>query len=252
MRTSPCARTSCARCSTWPAAGPVCIPCRSPSSDQELDVKAVSPSSVTLEVVRLDARRVPVSVRYGGDPRGTVVVDNARVTPPTVLIRGATSELARIVSARVDVPFPAQPQAVDAMQRAVPVTARGDEVSGVLPCAQPRTCARALRRRRPRKLEECDDRPFRHRRDPRESPTPISPRNSRSPSDAPAPPFSPAHRDGRPIVIGRDTRLSGTMLEAALVAGITSVGRDALLRGGRCRRPRSPSITRPRAPPRAS
>ena len=32
----------------------------------------------------------------------------------------------------------------------------------------------------------------------------------------------------RPIVVGRDTRLSGTMLEAALVAGITSVGRDTL------------------------
>ena len=32
----------------------------------------------------------------------------------------------------------------------------------------------------------------------------------------------------RPIVVGRDTRLSGTMLEAAIVAGITSVGRDAV------------------------
>ncbi len=31
-----------------------------------------------------------------------------------------------------------------------------------------------------------------------------------------------------PIVVGRDTRLSGTMLECALVAGILSVGRDAL------------------------
>ncbi|MDQ2866463.1 MAG: phosphoglucosamine mutase [Candidatus Eremiobacteraeota bacterium] len=30
----------------------------------------------------------------------------------------------------------------------------------------------------------------------------------------------------RPIVVGRDTRLSGTMLEAAIVAGVTSVGRD--------------------------
>jgi phosphoglucosamine mutase len=30
-----------------------------------------------------------------------------------------------------------------------------------------------------------------------------------------------------PILVGRDTRLSGTMLEAAIVAGITSVGRDA-------------------------
>jgi phosphoglucosamine mutase len=35
----------------------------------------------------------------------------------------------------------------------------------------------------------------------------------------------------RPIVIGRDTRLSGTMLEAAMIAGITSTGRDALLLG---------------------
>lgn len=36
-------------------------------------------------------------------------------------------------------------------------------------------------------------------------------------------------RDGRPrIVIGKDTRISGDMLEAAMVAGICSVGADAL------------------------
>ncbi len=35
----------------------------------------------------------------------------------------------------------------------------------------------------------------------------------------------------RPILIGRDTRLSGPMLEAALVAGITSVGRDTVSLG---------------------
>ena len=34
--------------------------------------------------------------------------------------------------------------------------------------------------------------------------------------------------DGKPIVIGRDTRLSGTMLEAAMIAGITSTGRDVV------------------------
>lgn len=32
----------------------------------------------------------------------------------------------------------------------------------------------------------------------------------------------------RPIIIGRDTRISGTMLESALIAGVTSVGRDAV------------------------
>jgi len=32
----------------------------------------------------------------------------------------------------------------------------------------------------------------------------------------------------RPIVVGRDTRVSGSMLEAAIVAGITSTGRDVV------------------------
>jgi phosphoglucosamine mutase len=36
---------------------------------------------------------------------------------------------------------------------------------------------------------------------------------------------------GVPILIGRDTRLSGTMLEAAVTAGITSAGRDTLSLG---------------------
>lgn len=39
-----------------------------------------------------------------------------------------------------------------------------------------------------------------------------------------------AHTSDRhkPIIVGRDTRLSGTMLESAIIAGITSVGRDAV------------------------
>ena len=35
----------------------------------------------------------------------------------------------------------------------------------------------------------------------------------------------------RPLVVGRDTRLSGTMLEAAIVAGVTSIGRDVVSLG---------------------
>lgn len=35
----------------------------------------------------------------------------------------------------------------------------------------------------------------------------------------------------RPLLVGRDTRLSGTMIEAALIAGVTSVGRDAVALG---------------------
>ena len=36
---------------------------------------------------------------------------------------------------------------------------------------------------------------------------------------------------GKTIVVGKDTRKSGDMLEAAVVAGITSAGGDALLTG---------------------
>lgn len=38
--------------------------------------------------------------------------------------------------------------------------------------------------------------------------------------------FSRSSDRHKPIIVGRDTRLSGTMLEAAVIAGITSVGRD--------------------------
>jgi phosphoglucosamine mutase len=42
----------------------------------------------------------------------------------------------------------------------------------------------------------------------------------------------PSDGDRRgPILVGRDTRLSGTMLEGAMIAGITSVGRDAISLG---------------------
>lgn len=36
---------------------------------------------------------------------------------------------------------------------------------------------------------------------------------------------------GKPVCVGKDTRISGGMLEAALVAGITSTGRDAVCLG---------------------
>ena len=35
----------------------------------------------------------------------------------------------------------------------------------------------------------------------------------------------------QPVVVGRDTRVSGTMLEAAIVAGVTSTGRNVITLG---------------------
>ena len=43
---------------------------------------------------------------------------------------------------------------------------------------------------------------------------------------------NPEDRSGRPlVVIGKDTRVSGYMVEAALVAGFTSIGMDCRLLG---------------------
>ena len=62
--------------------------------------------------------------------------------------------------------------------------------------------------------------------------------------------FRRARRGGR-IVIGKDTRLSGYMLESALQAGIVSAGADVLL-VARCRRRASRSSPGRCAPTRAS
>ena len=72
-----------------------------------------------------------------------LVTSTVRVDPAPPTVRGATSDLARVASLRVDVPFPAGPERVDSMLRAVPVDARGDEVAGVVGRAQPRPRPRA-------------------------------------------------------------------------------------------------------------
>jgi|SRR5580700_2298410 hypothetical protein len=95
-----------------------------------LEVKSATPASVTLQIARVGSRREAVSVRYVGDPR-TVVANAVVVTPPSLLVGGADDDLARVVGVRVDVAFPAQPQAVDAMMRPVPIDVHGDEVTGV-------------------------------------------------------------------------------------------------------------------------
>ncbi len=95
-----------------------------------LEVKQVSPSSETLTIERVQNHTVPVSVRYVGDPRA-VVSDGVSFEPKSVAVRGAADDLGRVAAARVDVQLPSQAGRVDAMMRAVPTDARGDEVNGV-------------------------------------------------------------------------------------------------------------------------
>ena len=77
--------------------------------------------------------------------------------------------------------------------------------------------------------------PLRHRRGPRAWPTVTSPPSSPSTSPSPLPTSSPSRGDfegHRPLaVVGRDTRISGQFLEAAVVAGLASAGVDVLLLG---------------------
>lgn len=95
-----------------------------------LEVRSVAPASETLQIETIDGRQLPVAIRYTGDQHG-LVTSTVRVEPETATVRGATSDLARVTSLRVEVPFPAGPERVDSMLRAVPIDARGDEVAGV-------------------------------------------------------------------------------------------------------------------------
>lgn len=97
-----------------------------------LEVRSVAPSSETLQIERIEGRRLPVAIRYTGDQRG-IVIERARVAPDSAMVRGATSELARVASVRIDVPLPAgtQRQTYVAMLRAVAIDPRGNEVIGV-------------------------------------------------------------------------------------------------------------------------
>ncbi len=95
-----------------------------------LEVKSVAPASETLQIESIAGRELPVAVRYTGDEHG-LVTSTVRADPGTLTVRGATSDLARVASLRVDLTFPSGPGRVDSMLRAVPVDARGDEISGL-------------------------------------------------------------------------------------------------------------------------
>lgn len=94
-------------------------------------IKSLSPASVTLTVEKIDQKHFPLAVHYVGDQRANVVVAGVRTIPDQTAVRGSTSDLARVTTVRVDVPFPAQPGNLDAMQRPTAVDSLGQEVANV-------------------------------------------------------------------------------------------------------------------------
>ena len=96
----------------------------------KLEIKSLSPASVTLSIERIEARTVPVTVHYLGDAR-RVVVGRIGIFPLSATLRASTSELRRVASVRVDVPFPNAPTTFDSMVRPIATDDRGTEIGNV-------------------------------------------------------------------------------------------------------------------------
>ena len=95
-----------------------------------LEVKSVTPASETLQIERISTRSLPVAIRYTGDTHG-IVTEGVHVQPDVVGIRGATGDLERVTTVRLDVPLPQNAEHYDAMLRPVAVDAHGDDVANV-------------------------------------------------------------------------------------------------------------------------
>ena len=97
----------------------------------KLEIRSLSPASVTLSIERIEDRTLPVYIAYTGGVRRNVVVERAAINPPDVTVRAPTSDLTRVSAVRVDVPFPSSPGEFDGMVRPVATDQRGAEVPGV-------------------------------------------------------------------------------------------------------------------------
>ena len=97
----------------------------------KLEIRSLSPASVTLEIERVERRSVPVAVRYVGDPRRIVVSGKPNIDPAFATISGPTSDLARVTSVRVDVPLPGTAAIFDEMVRPIVADGRGSDLAGI-------------------------------------------------------------------------------------------------------------------------
>ncbi|MDQ2907885.1 MAG: hypothetical protein M3R44_00870 [Candidatus Eremiobacteraeota bacterium] len=96
----------------------------------KLEIKSLSPASVTLTIERIEERSLPIAVHYTNFGR-KVVVGPMDIAPLAATLRAATSTLGRVSGVRVDVPLPSKPGKFDEMLRPLPIDARGAAVGGV-------------------------------------------------------------------------------------------------------------------------
>ena len=91
-------------------------------------VQSLSPASVSLTIEKIDRRSFPLAFHYLSSQQSSVVVENAQLMPPQVLVEGPQDALSQVSAIRVDVAMPQTPQSIDEMVRPVPVDANGAEV----------------------------------------------------------------------------------------------------------------------------
>lgn len=94
----------------------------------KLDIKSLSPASVTLAIERIEERQIPVWIHYSGTLRPNIVVQGSNVLPAMATLRAATGDLATVAGVRVDVPFAGAPENFDAMLRPVATDRHGVEL----------------------------------------------------------------------------------------------------------------------------
>ncbi|MBC5810727.1 MAG: hypothetical protein GIW95_07750 [Candidatus Eremiobacteraeota bacterium] len=97
----------------------------------KLEIKSLSPASVTLSIERVENRNLPVAVHYSGDVRRNIVVKALAVEPSFATLRAPVTDLARVSGVRVDVPFPSGSSNFDAMVHPVAIDERGNEIAGI-------------------------------------------------------------------------------------------------------------------------
>jgi hypothetical protein len=95
-----------------------------------LQIRSLTPASVTLSIDRLEQRSVPIAISYNGDAKN-IVVDSAGVNPSLVTVRGIGTDLARVAGVRVEITLPAKATTIDAMVRPLAVSGAGDEIAAV-------------------------------------------------------------------------------------------------------------------------
>jgi hypothetical protein len=94
----------------------------------KLEIRSLSPASVTLSIENVETRGFPITVRYVGDSHRNVVIDRVSIDPAYATLRAPSGDLARVVFVRVDLPFPNAPSQFDSMLRPVPMGEGGAEM----------------------------------------------------------------------------------------------------------------------------